>query len=77
MNSLEAVREVLAKALSIPGEEIRPSDQLLGLQNMDSLVIEEVLLELEEQLDIELDFKSLLDVKTVSQLCDLIDEKGQ
>ena len=77
MDNLNSVREILAQALSIPVEEIQPGDQLLELKNMDSLVIEKVFMELEEQMNTDLDFKNLLNVETVSQLCALIDEQRQ
>ena len=74
MDSIEEMKQILAKALFIPADKISGDDRLLELQGMDSLAFETILVEMEDATGRDLDAAKAVGAETVAHLAQLLDK---
>lgn len=75
MQTLEIVTEVFSRILNRPDLELKLNDSPKTIDGWDSLTHPEIITTIEEQLDIEFDFKELAGIRNVADLVTLIDKK--
>lgn len=73
----EKVRELLVNALDLAEESISPDALLEEDLNIDSLDVIELSIEIESEFDIVIEDREVETIKTVKDLCDVIENKLQ
>lgn len=71
-DALGIAREILARVLYVPVESIEHGASISDIKPLDSLSFEALILELEEVSGRDVDPVSLIDLKTVKDLADLL-----
>ncbi|MEU1181201.1 acyl carrier protein [Streptomyces sp. NPDC005820] len=75
----DTLREVITRIAKVPPETVVPDAPVSGLQNVDSIVLLEIVVTMENELGIEIDEEELFDIDTVGQFvaaCRRIVEAG-
>lgn len=73
----EKVKELLVNALDLAEESISPDALLEDDLNIDSLDVIELSIEIESEFDIVIEDREVETIKTVKDLCDVIENKLQ
>lgn len=73
----EKVKELLVNALDLAEESISPDALLEEDLNIDSLDVIELSIEIESEFDIVIEDREVETIKTVKDLCDVIENKLQ
>ena len=71
---LERIISYLSEQLDIPAEEMNRNTTFESL-HLDSLDMVEMVMDMEEELGVDFDMDGKLEVKTIGELADLIEEK--
>ena len=70
----DRIRTYLSQQLDIPAEEIRRDTTFESL-HLDSLDMMEMIMDMEEELGVDFEMEGKLEVKTIGELADYIEEK--
>ena len=71
---LERIISYLSEQLDIPAEEMNRNTTFESL-HLDSLDMVEMVMDMEEELGVDFDMDGKLEVSTIGELADLIEEK--
>ena len=71
---LERIISYLSEQLDIPAEEMNRNTTFESL-HLDSLDMVEMVMDMEEELGVDFDMDGKLEVNTIGELADLIEEK--
>ena len=71
---LERIISYLSEQLDIPAEDINRDTTFESL-HLDSLDMVEMLMDMEEELGVDFEMEGKLNVETIGELADLIEEK--
>ena len=71
---LERIISYLSEQLDIPAEDINRDTTFESL-HLDSLDMVEMVMDMEEELGVDFEMEGKLDVETIGELADLIEEK--
>lgn len=75
MSNVDKIKELIAKQLNKPVEEISEEKEIVKDLGADSLDIVEMLMGLEEEYGITVSDEDSVNIKTVGDIVKLIDEK--
>lgn len=75
MNSFEKVKEMFVEKLGIPAEKITLESEIVKDLGADSLDLVEMILSMEEEYGISISDDKVENIKTVKDVCDIIDNK--
>ena len=71
---LERINSYLSEQLDIPSEDIN-CDTTFESLHLDSLDMVEMVMDMEEELGVDFEMEGKLNVETIGELADLIEEK--
>jgi acyl carrier protein len=74
--TLNRITVILAEQLALDKEVIKPESRIIDDLGADSLDVVEIVMEIEDEFDIRIEDEAAEKVKTVSELVELIDERG-
>lgn len=74
MESMQAAKEMLSKALFVPEEQIGDNADINTIKAMDSLAFEALVLEIEERTGKDVDLAELMGLKTVADLAAVLEK---
>ncbi|HEY4254060.1 MAG TPA: acyl carrier protein [Roseomonas sp.] len=74
MNALDAAKDILASCLFVPREKIADDVNIDAIAELDSLTFEMIVLEIEKHTGREVDPMRMLDMRTVRDLADLLEQ---
>lgn len=73
---LEKLKEIIAEELSVEDDEITLETSFKEDLGADSLDLFELIMALEEEYDIEIPVEELVDLETVGDVIEFLNEKG-
>lgn len=76
MATIDKVKELISKQLNRPVEEITEDKEVVKDLGADSLDVVEMLMGLEEEFNITVPEEDAVNIKTVGDIVNLIDEKN-
>jgi acyl carrier protein len=74
---LATIQRIISESLLIPADGIRAADPITGLKNIDSLTFEMIVVAMETECGKSIDPMSLMSLKTVGDLADLLARSKQ
>jgi acyl carrier protein len=64
------IRDVICEVIKVGPEEVLESNEVIGLRNVDSMALLQIVTRVEGALDLDLDVEVLFDLKTVGEFVD-------
>ncbi len=71
---LEKIRDVMLEYIDVPRESITPETRFLSDLSMNSLVIVDMIGQVEEEFDVVISTEDLSDIFTVQELMDYLED---
>lgn len=71
----EKIKEIVRATVKQPGADIQPGTTSDDVDGWDSLHHMMIITEIEKAFNVKFDFMEILDLKTVGDICDLVEQR--
>lgn len=71
----EKIKEIVRATVNQPGADIQPETTSDDVEGWDSLHHMMIITEVEKAFGVKFDFMEILDLKTVEDICDLVEQR--